>query len=84
MPQLDIYTFSTQIYLMAIFTFSCLILFSYFFIYILFFESEVYEKDEVLLETMHLITKYELSVLQARTTFLSYRLAEIYILFFRF
>jgi len=83
MPQLDIYTFSTQIYFMAFLAFVFLVVFSYVLTYILFFESEVFEKDELELNRASIVTKYENLVVNSRYQFLATRLADVIILFFR-
>jgi hypothetical protein len=83
MPQLDIYTFSTQIYFMAFVAFVFLVIFSYVLTYILFFESEVFEKDELELNRASIVTKYEQLVISSRYQFLATRLADVVVLFFR-
>lgn len=81
MPQLDIYTFSTQIYFFALFLFVFLVIFSYLLTYVLFFESEVFEKDEATLADFPLSTKYQLGVLHARHIFVAKRLSDVFALF---
>lgn len=81
MPQLDIYTFSTQIYFIAVLTFIFLALISYTVTYVFFFESELFEKDELTLTQMPITNKYESLILRARFNFLSQRFADIVALF---
>jgi hypothetical protein len=45
MPQLDIYTFPTQIFFLVCISLFFLLFFSYFFYYVYFFESELVEKE---------------------------------------
>lgn len=81
MPQLDIYTFSTQIYFFALFLGISLIFFSYLLTYVLFFESEIFEKDEAVLNEFPLQTQYQLVILQIRHLFVAKRLSDIFVLF---
>lgn len=84
MPQLDIYTFPTQIYFVAVVSFSFLVIFAYLLIYVLFFESEVYERDENFMLSVKIATKAEIILLKTRYEFLATRLADIYTLVLKY